>query len=182
MPKALSTFVETAPFHLLFKPRRPKKASPEQGRQTGRLRPSISFFLITSLSFFSCSGLEFGLGGGSGTLNDPRPSGILLASGPLVGQSGRTVTGTAAVFNTTGSQFILRLEGLTLPSSDALAQIQLFGQLGLQNTFTLRSTSGSQNYTFTNTSLAITFSDVTLVSTATNQPIASANLHPSNPR
>ncbi len=123
-----------------------------------------------------CSGINIGLGGGTGP-NDARPIGLPLVQGTFTGQNGKTVTGTASVFKMGSLDYILRLEGIITPEDPTL-QVQLhssdsFGSNGQFN-FQLRAYTGTQNYTFTGTNPNLVFSNVNIYSASTSMPYGSA--------
>jgi hypothetical protein len=120
-----------------------------------------------------CSGIDIGIGGGSAP-NDARPTTNPLVQGAFTSQNGKTVTGTAAIFNVGTSSYILRLEGISTPVESGL-QVQLYNSAS-QNNFSLKDYTGSQNYAFTNSNSNVIFSSVAIYSTLTNMSYGSALL------
>ena len=111
--------------------------------------------------------------GGSSTPNDPRPSGNVVVQGSFTGSSGQsTVTGTAIIFSTSNS-YILRLEGLSVPSETGLT-IQIYTSQSQVN-LNLTASTGNQNYSVNNLPInATTFLSVSIWSTLKNQQYANA--------
>jgi hypothetical protein len=105
-----------------------------------------------------------GAGGGATSLNEPAPSGFLLAQGPFFGQNGQTVSGTAAIYAGTGGAFILRLEGISAPSENGLL-VRVVGNGTQVFSSTLRASSGSMNYTMSATGV-FTWNSVNIFSPA----------------
>lgn len=130
-------------------------------------------YLLTQCSL---SGIPLGGGGSAASSNDPRPDGTVIAQGQLAGLSGKTVTGTVFIF-LTGSNFVLRIEGLGVPSENNL-QLQLYGSLSPSSpvmTSTLTSNTGNQNHPF-NTGPGNIFNTVLVYSTMTHSNYGSATL------
>ena len=135
---------------------------------------------ITSMGvvLICCSGVGLTLGGGSSP-NDVRPTNLAVAQGSFTSQGGKTITGTAAIFNMGTSNYVLRLEGINIAPEEAGLQVQLFSSTG-QTNFSLRAFSGSQNYTFMNSNPSVRFTSVSIYSTLTSAPYGSALLIYSN--
>ena len=138
------------------------------------------FFIILSFSVCGCSELGFN-NSAPARQNDPRPSGIPVASGtftPLNGQS--NVTGNALIFLQSQSSYILRLEGLNITWETGL-KIKITSTLnGIQQSPTildLRFNNGNQNYSFSANSSNTEFNFVYIYSTQNMQlDYASAKL------
>src|SRR5690348_17169099 len=60
---------------------------------------------------------------GTSTLNDPVPSGTVLASGSFTGQNGKTASGTATVYLSDTGTYVIRLDGLVVPSENGLVVV-----------------------------------------------------------
>jgi hypothetical protein len=93
----------------------------------------------------SCGFVKLG-----GTPNDPVPSGTLVAQGPFASLNGWSVTGTAAIYSQGGDAFVVRLGGITVTPQTGL-QVVVIANSATALEVPLRSTSGSQNYSFTYT-------------------------------
>lgn len=109
-----------------------------------------------------------GLSLGQGTLDDPTPSGSIVAQGSLAGENGRSVSGVASVWEQIGGSsctYVLRLENLSAPSDSTLEVVPLVnGAPGLSPSFaTLRSSSGTQNYTFTGVPCGSTWTQISII-------------------
>lgn len=127
----------------------------------------FAFFCVTA-GLNGCSGLGgVSLGGGTGSSNDPIPSGTLLTQSQFFGQSGQTVSGTATVY-VSSNTYIVRLQGMAIPSEAGLF-VQVFTSTTQVGNFPLKNTSGNQNYTLT-TSAPLTFKSVNIYSTLSNPP------------
>lgn len=131
----------------------------------------IGLFAMAGSWIAGC-GIISTTGGGSST-NDVRPTGIVLKQGQFMGTG---VSGVALIFFSSGTSYILRLEGLTAPTA-ANVVVRIFatpfGQVGQ---VTLRDTTGNQNYNFSVSQQGVTFQSVTLYSTATQQTLGTALL------
>jgi hypothetical protein len=123
--------------------------------------------------FFYLSSCGISIGTGTATLNDPIPKGSLVAQGQLAGVNAKSVSGTAQIYNTSGSSvgfsynYTLRLDSLTAPDESNLV-VQLYatpgGKIFSQS---LKGASGSQNYQFTAPG-SVTFNNVYIYSTTNN--------------
>lgn len=82
---------------------------------------------------------------GSATPNDTEPTGTIIAQGPFVGASSKTVTGTAVIYKVDLGSYIIRLNGISTPSETGLQVVGVTNEGKLAGQ-TLRSTSGNQNY------------------------------------
>lgn len=114
------------------------------------------------------------IGIGSASLNDATPSGTLVASGQFFGVNGKTASGAVSVYNQTTENYVIHLSGVTLPQENGLTLISVINGV-TQSGVTLRSSSGSQNYSVTSTSNA-SFTLLRLFSPTHNQDYAQANL------
>lgn len=104
----------------------------------------------------------------------PRPVGAPLYQGQFFGQSGQQASGTASIFFTNQSQYVLRLEGLSVPVESGL-KIKIYSHPYQRAAKTsLRSSSGDQNYTLTTP--PVKFTTVVIYSTQTRKPYATAML------
>jgi hypothetical protein len=121
------------------------------------------------------------IGLGTGTLNDPVPSGTIVAQGNLAGQSGRTASGVVSVWEQstggTSCTFVLRLANLSAPSESTLRVVPLVnGAPSMSPSFySLRASTGNQNYTFTGASCGASWAQVSLVD-PTITPVSSQTL------
>lgn len=111
---------------------------------------------------------------GGGTLNDPVPSGTVTYSGTFTGLGTNTASGTASIYNQSPGTYVLRLDGLNVPSQSNLNVVLTGSGTTWVNT-SLRGTTGSQNYNFTASTNV--FDTSTIHSTSSNTDIASAPLH-----
>lgn len=119
-----------------------------------------------TLSLVGCG--EIGLGNRSP--NDPKPTGTIVAQGNLTGQSGQTASGSAFVYQTGSASFVVRLEGVTLPEESGLRVIVSVNSDEKLNA-SLRSSSGTQNYSMTVSTLPATFDYVAIRSTQSNPDV-----------
>ena len=135
---------------------------PLSSRAFTRMRRGLIGLFLGSLIFQS---LSCGTGSSGGTsLNEGAPDGFLLKQAPFFGQNGQTVSGTAAVYASSGGAFVLRLEGLTAPSESGI-QVRVVGNGTQVFASTLKASSGSMNYTMNVTGIA-TWNSVSLYSTS----------------
>lgn len=88
-----------------------------------------------------------GLKGGSGTPNDPVPSGTIVHQGMWVSQNGQTVTGTVTVYTSSTGTYTFRLDGISAPTEGGLQLSAVSQANGSFFLGTLRAASGNQNYT-----------------------------------
>lgn len=127
-------------------------------------------FLLSLCFWLSSCGMT---GGSASVPNDPRPSGNPLVQGQVFGQNGQSASGTAFVFYSQ-NVYILRFEGLSVPSVSGLV-VQVFtasqGQVG---NFNLKASSGNQNYQLTVQQLGIIFRSISIFSTQSNENYATA--------
>ncbi len=126
---------------------------------------------IGSLVFCCTScGLNLGVSlGGSGTPNDPRPSGNPVAQGSFSG----SVSGSALVFQS-GGGYVLRFEGLSVPSAAGLI-VNLYNSSS-PFVFNLTALTGNQNYNVNAAMGSTQFSSVTISSTVTGTVYGTAPL------
>lgn len=105
---------------------------------------------------------------GEGVINDPVPSGTIVAQGNLSGQSGRSAAGVVAIYEQTASgstcSFVLRLQNLSAPSDVSLRVVPVVnGAPNVSPTFyTLRAATGNQNYAFSGAACGATWAQVSL--------------------
>ena len=141
-------------------------------------------WLLFSMSwtFTGCSLSGIDLGGGGVLSNAARPNGVLLAQGSLSSQvTGQAVAGNAIIF-ASGTSFILRFEGLTVPVENGL-QAQVFGTAsGNSPVFStpLINYTGNQNFSFA-APPGTRFSNVNIFSVLSQRAYGSALLIYSNP-
>jgi hypothetical protein len=128
----------------------------------------ISSIVLICFFISACSGAGINT---SGVIrqNDPRPSGIPIASGPMTPLNGQTnITGNALIFLQAQSSYILRLEGLNITWETGL-KIRITSTLnGIQQSPTLldlRFNNGNQNYTFSANGSNVVFNYVYIYST-----------------
>ncbi|MGZ3689681.1 MAG: hypothetical protein ACXWPM_13035 [Bdellovibrionota bacterium] len=101
-----------------------------------------------------------GLGGGTG--NDVAPTGTIVAQGPFQSSlAGKTVSGTALVYNVTATgQFVIRLQSMSITADSGLqVQVQADSQI---LTYSLKDFTGNMNYTSTATGTVSSWSNVTI--------------------
>lgn len=85
---------------------------------------------------------------GSVSSNDPAPSGSIVAQGNFVGLNGKAVTGSVAIYNLASGSFVVRLIGISVPAENGL-QVAVVINGGVQQILsTLRSYTGTQNYSY----------------------------------
>jgi|GEM_PF-6252874 len=80
-------------------------------------------------------------------LNDPIPSGTIVAQAAFTGQNGNTASGLAVIYSQTGGSYVLRLSGVNF-SNEAGLQLIIVANSTNQGPLLLRSSLGSQNYRF----------------------------------
>jgi hypothetical protein len=124
-------------------------------------------------SLAGCGGINLNTGS-SPAPNDTRPSGSPLVQAALTSQNGKTVSGSAMIFFSGTSSYTLRLEGISIPQETGLQILVYATPGGKISTQSLRSTSGSQNYTISNSAIGLTFNNIYIYSTQTNTNYASA--------
>ena len=130
--------------------------------------------LFFGFLLFGCGNIGVSTGGSTAP-NDARPTTTQISQGQLAGQNGKTVSGSALIFQGSASgSFILRLEGITTPQEQALTIKIYANPSGLVATFQLRSTTGNQNYSFTNSDTGVNFTSVYIFSTQNNQNYGTA--------
>ncbi len=116
-------------------------------------------------------------GCGKGTVsapNDPAPTGTIVAQGQFAGLNSKSVSGVAVIYQT-GSSYVARLEGISVPNEAGLQVVVKTSTTTVLQT-TLRNISGTQNYSFSVSDGAVTWSSVTIHSTATNLDYGTALL------
>jgi hypothetical protein len=114
-------------------------------------------------------------GGTTVAPNDPIPAGTINKQGQFFSQGGQTVTGSAIIY-LSGSSYVLRLEGIQTPEETGL-QVRI--NTTLQSpafTFSLKGTSGNQNYAFTGPGQA-TIMSVNIFSTLSNKNYGAAQMN-----
>lgn len=127
------------------------------------LNLNLLICLILGLAQCSLSGIPVG-NGSTTSPNDSRPSGVLIAQGSFTGQNGQNASGSAQIFMD-GGAYILRLEGISVPSENGL-NVQVLSSASQTPVYSssLRSSSGNQNYSFS-TALTGRFATVYIYST-----------------
>lgn len=80
-------------------------------------------------------------------LNDPLPSGTIVAQAAFTGQNGKTASGLGVIYNQSGGSYVLRLSGVNFPTEAGL-QLIIVANSTNQGPLLLRSSSGNQNYHF----------------------------------
>ncbi|MCM2277599.1 MAG: hypothetical protein NDJ89_05940 [Oligoflexia bacterium] len=100
------------------------------------------------LSLCALTTLSCGIKVGGGSLRDPVPNGTLVASGEFQGQNGKTVSGSALVYQTGQVSYVLRLSGVSFPAESGQ---QIFAVVGgsTLSAIELRGNTGDQNYDIT---------------------------------
>jgi hypothetical protein len=112
-----------------------------------KLKALMFLGVLGLLPFISHCGLQVGT---ATSPNDAAPTGSILAQGSFA--PGSKVSGTVKIY-VSGTSFILRLENISAPSeSSLLVRINGTPPGGPIQSFSLRATSGNQNYTFTGAS------------------------------
>ena len=132
----------------------------------------VTLIASVSLSLVSCGQVKLG----NTTPNDQAPSGTVIGQGDFISLNGKTVTGTAAVYNSEGSStsYTLRLNGISAPSETGLVIVITVNGEQL-SPFALRSSSGSQNYSVYYEGTP-TFKQVTIRSPSANMDYGQALL------
>jgi hypothetical protein len=132
---------------------------------------------MLSFSLGGCGSINLGAGGSTSVLNDPIPEGSLRSQGNFTGQNGKTASGSVAVYQLSNSfSYVVRLQGITVPNETGLV-VQVYGvpSTPLQ-TFVLRSSTGSQNYSLPNLGASTLFKSVVIYSQTANLSYAFALL------
>jgi hypothetical protein len=96
-------------------------------------------------------------------------------SGSFSGLNGKTVSGSASVYDQGGGTYVFRLDGVSFPDETGM-QIVLVVSGTTQSPITLRAVSGSQNYTVTPTGGTV-FQQARIHSTFYNLDYALATLN-----
>ena len=122
------------------------------------------YWVLCAASFSGCGILPFG----GASSNDPVPSGSLVAQGTFSSLNGNTVSGTAGIYQTTDSEFTVRLSSISV-SDGASLQVTVQSDGATVYSSGLRSTSGTQNYSFTHTG-STNWNSVIIESTAGTSP------------
>jgi hypothetical protein len=130
-------------------------------------------FSLFLLCVSACGGV--GLGTGTATApNDARPTGAALYQNNFYGMNGKTVTGFAGIYFNGNNNYIVRLDGISMPN-EAGMQVHVFGTPGDKvATMSLRAVTGSQNYQVNGLATGFVFKSVYIFSTATNTYYAAA--------
>ena len=137
----------------------------------------LLFILAMSLVISLGTGCaaDLGISEGSGFINDAPPAGTVIYQGNFTGLNGQnTIIGLASIY-LNGSNYVLRLEGITAPHESNL-QIKTLYTNG-SSTLSLRAFTGNQNYNLTNPLLGTTFISVYIFSTLNNINYAVASLN-----
>ncbi len=108
------------------------------------------------------------IGLGTGTSNDPAPSGTIVYSGTFATNSNE-ISGTVFVYHQSGSTYTIRLESFSASTASNLKVqgITANGETELDSS--LKSSSGNQNYSVSGVASTI-WSSVKIVSTAIASP------------
>lgn len=101
--------------------------------------------------------------GDLGSLNDPVPTGTIVAQGTFTGLNGKSASGMAVIYSVASGSYILRLSGVNLPDESGLQLIIVANSTNLSSIM-LRGSSGNQNYTFSYSGTSPTFNQVRLYS------------------
>ncbi len=95
------------------------------------------------LSFYGC-----GVVSTDGTsLNEPAPSGTIVAQGTFESRNQKTVSGGATVYLVSAGSYVLRLEGISVPTTVSLQAVLASGSTIYVQQL-LKSSQGSMNYSF----------------------------------
>jgi hypothetical protein len=120
------------------------------------------------------------IGGGTGSANDPVPTGTLISQGTFTSLGGPSQTSGAVQIYYSSGAYTLRLAGLSAPSESGLT-VTVSGTPGGELTsFPLQNNSGSTNYTLSIPASGVTFNTVYIYSTQSNQNYASAQMFKAN--
>lgn len=125
----------------------------------------IALFVVSSVTA-GC-----GISLGSGSIDDPLPSGTIVAQGDFSGQNSQTVSGVVSIWQqTSGStcSFVLRVQSLAAPTGMSLSVVPLVnGAPSVSPTYyALRGSTGNQNYTFTGATCGATWAQVSIINTS----------------
>ena len=114
--------------------------------RTTSARISLFLFALVSMLTQACGDVSYGP---ALPPKDPVPTGKLVAQGSFVGKNGKTVSGTAAIYNVDGSNsYVARVEDLAAPSESNLYLVATANGQDVMTAY-LRALNGTQNYTFT---------------------------------
>jgi hypothetical protein len=139
-----------------------------------RLSHSFCFPTFLILGVCGCGMISTDGTGGSTAPNDARPTSTPLKQAQIMGQNGKSASGTASVFFSGSGAYIIRLEGISVTSESGLA-VQVYATPGGRiGNFQLRATSGSQNYSLSNSVNGLTFNSVAIYSSVNNINYGSA--------
>jgi hypothetical protein len=127
-----------------------------------RARDACAAFVASTL-LAAC-----GISLGGGTFNDPTPTGTVIAQGSFNSYNGRTVTGIVSVWEQDdgGScTHVVQLQSLSAPTDAGLEVVPLVnGATNVSPTFySLRGSSGNQNYTFTGAACGSSWAQVKII-------------------
>lgn len=144
--------------------------------------PSLQFVTAWQLpeAFVSAGLLSFlgcGVVGTNGTsLNEPAPSGTIVAQGTFESRNQKSVSGGATVYLVSAGSYVLRLEGISVPTTVSLQAVLASGSTIYVQQL-LRSSQGSMNYSFSIADgTAPTFSYVSFFSASENIDYGKATL------
>jgi hypothetical protein len=101
--------------------------------------------LLFSAILAGC-GLSTGTAGGA--YDDPVPSGTVIETGTFLGCNPNTLTGSTAIYDQGGGNYVLRLISLNGVPNQSL-EVAVNGAAGRIFATPLKGTSGNQNYSFT---------------------------------
>ncbi len=135
--------------------------------------------MVFSAAFFaSCSEVNLG----PATINDPAPSGSLVYQGNFASFNGRTVTGEVSVYQGSCSatlicNFTVRLQSLSAPADSGLQVVPTINGVSPTATFTLRASTGNQNYYYSEIPSAAVWTTISIYSATENTHFGIANLN-----
>ena len=138
--------------------------------------------VIYSGIMFACQALVYGCGivpvGPAGCPNDATPGGSIVYQGTLGPASGATASGAVEVYKDLSSNYIIRLDGISLtPPNSQNTGLEVVGAYGGSNfTASLSSLCGTQNYS-TGLTGNLTWSTVSIYSNINSVNYAVAPLH-----
>lgn len=132
-------------------------------------RPTQAVFAVVSA--FAALGAMLGgcgvvgIGGGTG-LNDPAPSGTIVAQGSFAGQNGKAVSGTVSVYKTSCDAstcvFVVRLQNLSAPQESNLQLVATINGAVVANHPVLRASTGTQNYAYSGLFASVVWNQVAI--------------------
>lgn len=127
------------------------------------------FVWLITVAGFGGAGCGLIAVGSGASANDPVPEGTLIAQGTFTGLNGKTTSGTAAIYLSSGGLATVRLESFSAPNGTSL---QVAAKANGQTLYqaSLRAESGNQNYA-TSVTGAQNWTSVVILSSTVASPL-----------